>query len=118
MIAVFALIRSIGNGQSRTNYNITPLHDAAAHSTSETVTALLKAGADSEARTEHDATPLHLAASLGKAEAIIALLNAGANAKAITEEGKTAFDLAKDNSRLTVNLNGTEALQRLKNAAQ
>ena len=114
MIAVFALIRSIGNGQSRTNYNITPLHDAAA----ETVTALLKAGADSEARTEHDATPLHLAASLGKAEAIIALLNAGANAKAITEEGKTAFDLAKDNSRLTVNLNGTEALQRLKNAAQ
>lgn len=85
VIAVFALIRSIGNGQSRTNYNITPLHDAAAHGNAETVTALLKAGA---------------------------------NAKAITEEGKTAFDLAKDNSRLTVNLNGTEALQRLKNAAQ
>jgi len=62
----------------------------------------------------NESTPSHLAAIRGSTATITALLNAGANAKARGLDGGSPHDLARLKGRLT----GTEALQRLRDAAR
>ena len=100
--------------KARTTDSLSPLHFAALLNNAEAVTAIVNAGADVEARTKNESTPLHLAAIRGSAATITALLKAGANEKARGPDGDTPYDLA----RMTGKLTGTEALQRLEDAAQ
>ena len=83
--------------EARTEYGWTPLHMAAAFSTTPAVvTALLNAGAALEERTERGfATPLHVAAANSETPAVVtALLNAGAALEARAEYGWTPLHMA------------------------
>ena len=80
----------------RNEHGWTPLHVAAAFSTTPAVVgALVKAGADVDARTEHGWTPLHAAAQFSTTPAVVrALVKAGADVNARDERGLTPLHAA------------------------
>ena len=86
---------------ARDEDGFTPLHRAAAFSTTPAIiSALLDAGAEVNARTEGGQTPLHLAAMWSKTPAIItALLDAGAEVDARNKYGWTPLHYAAENSK-------------------
>ena len=76
---------------ARDEDGFTPLHRAAAFSTTPAIiSALLDAGAEVNARTENGWTPLHVAAAARTTPAFVtALLDAGAEVNARAEDGLT-----------------------------
>ena len=78
----------------------TPLHFAAARSTSPSVVVvLLDAGADIGARAVSNLTPLHLAAWTSETPSVVrVLLDAGADPSARTASGQTPWHMIKDDS--------------------
>ena len=81
---------------TRTDNGRTPLHQAAAHTTSPAVIeALLAAGADRETRTDDGRTLLHLASRNNENPAVVeALLVAGADVNAQSDSGRTPLHQA------------------------
>jgi len=109
LLALIALIRKVGREQIRKNYNITPLHDAAAYGDVEIVKTLLRRYSDANAQTSEGTTPLHVAAHYGNTEIIKTLLMAGADANIQDKYDRTPLDLANENNKLA----GTDALKML-----
>ena len=86
--------------RSKDTYGSTPLHDAAANSSSPAMLeVLLKAGADVYAKDKCGNTPLHLAASFSAVAEVEVLLKAGADPSAIDNAGKTPHAVAKHENR-------------------
>ena len=91
-----ALLEAGANIEAGNEYDVTPLHKAAAYNDiSAVITALLEAGADLEARDERGWTPLHWAAAYNEVPSVVeTLLHAGADLETKSYEGATPLHVA------------------------
>jgi ankyrin repeat protein len=82
------------NVYSRNDFNVQPLHSAAAGRHHEVCRILLAAGADVNARQQAGYTPLHEAAQHGDNELVELFLSAGADPTARLDDGRTPAETA------------------------
>lgn len=99
---------------STTEFDTTPLHDAAQEGYSNAITTLVNIGADPNVKAKNGATPLHHATFNGHTEAVTALLDAGADPSIKANNIFTTFDMIDEDSPIY----GTDAYWRLKEATE
>jgi ankyrin repeat protein len=77
-------------------FNLSPLHEAAANGDALAVRALLDAGAPVDAETRDGVTPLMCAAAWGYIDVARILIERGADINHVANRGDTALDIAEE----------------------
>lgn len=90
------------NTPSKNNFNVFPIHSAAAGNFTGITKMLLENKANPNVAQQSGITPLHSAAQNGNIEMIIMLLENGANVNIRMEGGKLPADLAKEKGYLEI----------------